>query len=189
MWIGHCHLCMEIRFQKTDILSPAVTVPPSFWKTVQSFENFQNRYIITCSNSSSVLLENWSKFWKLFKTNILSPAVTVPPSFWKTVPSFENFQNRYIITCSNSSSVLLENCSKFWKLFKTDILSPAVTVPPSFWKTVPSFENFSKFTFLNSSSSVTWVEGLPRFPLISTWINSSYNRDTFIISSFLIRLI
>ena len=62
--IGHCHLCLKIRFQKTDILSPAVTVPPSFWKTVPSFEN---RYIITCSNGSSVLLENCSKFWKLFK--------------------------------------------------------------------------------------------------------------------------
>merc|ERR1719317_1029816 len=36
---------------------------------------------------------------------------------------------------------------------------PAVTVPPSFWNSVDSLANLSKFTFLNSSSSFTKVEG------------------------------
>merc|ERR1719320_1613189 len=40
---------------------------------------------------------------------------------------------------------------------------PAVTVPPSFWNTVDSLANLSKFTFLNSSSSFTKVEGFPLF--------------------------
>merc|ERR1719500_1889667 len=44
---------------------------------------------------------------------------------------------------------------------------PAVTVPPSLWKTVGNFANLSKFTFLNSSSSVTITEGFPRFPFVS----------------------
>ena len=81
------------------------------------------------------LIHTWSD--KAFKGTVVNR--TLPSLHGNTLP-----KNRYIITCSNSSSVILENCSKFWKLFKTDILSPAVTVPLSFWKTVPSFENFSK---------------------------------------------
>ena len=55
------------------------------------------------------------------------------------------------------------------------LIIPAVMVPLSLWNTVANLGNLSKLAFLNSSSSVTKVDGLPRFPLISTATNSSYN--------------
>ena len=54
---------------------------------------------------------------------------------------------------------------------------PAVMVPPSFWKTVASLPNFSKLTFLYSSSSDTIVGGLPRFNTTETSKSSSWNSN------------
>ena len=55
------------------------------------------------------LIHTWSD--KAFKGTVVNR--TLPSLHGNTLP-----KNRYIITCSNSSSVILENCSKFWKLFK-----------------------------------------------------------------------
>ena len=57
----------------------------------------------------------------LIHTNSNSDKAFKGTVVYRTLPSLLEItlpKNRYIITCSNGSSVLLENCSKFWKLFK-----------------------------------------------------------------------
>ncbi|CAN8017677.1 unnamed protein product, partial [Ixodes persulcatus] len=44
------------------------------------------------------------------------------------------------------------------------VIVPGSPLPPSFRNTVGTEPNFSKLAFLYSSSSLTTVSGLPRFP-------------------------
>uniref|UniRef100_A0A6B0U413 Putative secreted protein n=1 Tax=Ixodes ricinus TaxID=34613 RepID=A0A6B0U413_IXORI len=62
----------------------------------------------------------------------------------------------------------------------------AVIVPPSFKNTVGTEPNFSKLAFLYSSSSLTTVSGLPRFPDMVTGTISLAKTPAFAAASLLL---